>query len=129
MGGLPEDLIVFLLFAAFVLVQILRNWRRGKRRRPQADPVATGPVEIDSLQAEPEPVAATPEPQPWVPTLAEGPRPRPLAASVAAHAPAGSPSQRFSRSRLLGDRHALHDAIVVATILGPCRARRPHEME
>jgi hypothetical protein len=29
----------------------------------------------------------------------------------------------------MGNRRALQDAIVVATILGPCRAYRPHDID
>jgi hypothetical protein len=135
-GPIPEDLIVFLLFAAFVLVQILRSRRRGRRRSTRAEPVATGPADGETVaQAEPEPepqpepVAATPAQPAWTPTLIEGPRPRPPAAELPGQVPAGPPARRPSYRRLLRGRPALQDAIVVAAILGPCRAQRPREME
>jgi hypothetical protein len=124
MGPIPEDLIVFLLFGAFVLVQILRNWRRSKRRAP-VEPATTVPTEA---QAEAE--AGAPVPLPWTPTLVEGPRQK--SAAAARHPPASQlpqASRRFSRRTLMGDRRSLQDAIVVATILGPCRAQRPRDME
>lgn len=36
--------------------------------------------------------------------------------------------QRFSRSALLGSRRAVQNGVVVATILGPCRAFEPHDV-
>jgi hypothetical protein len=123
---IPEDLIVFLLFGAFVLVQILRNWRRNQARRATVEPIATPP-------ADPVPQAETaaeaPGQLPWSPTLAEGPRPKPAAPASPGQAPLQPQTRRFSRRALMGDRRALQDAIVVATILGPCRAQRPRDME
>ena len=57
MGPIPEDLIVFLLFGAFVLVQILRRFRRDQARRAKVEPVAATPAEMQT-QAEPEAEAA-----------------------------------------------------------------------
>jgi hypothetical protein len=37
--------------------------------------------------------------------------------------------RRFSRRSLMGSRCAVQDAIVVAAILGPCRAYRPHDID
>jgi hypothetical protein len=125
-GPIPEDLIVFLLFAAFVLVQILRNWRRGKRRTTRAEPAPAAPAETPT-QAEAG--AEAPLQQPWTPTLVEGPRPKPALQDRPAQASTWQPKRRFSPRALKGDRRALRDAIVVATLLGPCRAQRPREME
>lgn len=36
--------------------------------------------------------------------------------------------QRFSRSALMGTRRAVQNGVVVATILGPCRATEPHDI-
>jgi hypothetical protein len=127
MGPIPEDLIVFLLFGAFVLVQILRNWRRSKRR-VQGGPVATVPAEMQT-PAEAKAESPVPVPLPWTPTLAEGPHQKPAAAARHAQASQRPQTRRFSRRTLMGDRRSLQDAIVVATILGPCRARRPRDME
>jgi hypothetical protein len=124
MGPIPEDLIVFLLFGAFVLLQILRNWRRSKARRGKGEPAATDPAEME-MPAE----AEAPVQLPWTPTLVEGPRPKPAAQSRHAQMPARPQTRRFSRSTLIGDRRSLQDGFVVATILGPCRALRPREME
>jgi len=37
--------------------------------------------------------------------------------------------RRFSRQDLLPDRRAVQDAIVIAAILRPCHAERPHGVE
>jgi len=123
MGPIPEDLIVFLLFGAFVLVQMLRNWRRSKRRVP-VEPATTVPVETQT-PAEAEALA----PLPWTPTVVEGPREKPAAAARHVQASPRPQVRRFSRHTLMGDRRSLQDGIVVATILGPCRAQRPRDME
>jgi hypothetical protein len=128
-GPIPEDLIVFLLFAAFVLAQILRNWRRKKARREAGPPVATGPADMQTqaeAEAEAEWDSATPVPPAWTPALVEGPRPTPPPQALQVHE--RPRAKRFTRRTLMGDRRSLQDAIVVATILGPCRARQPRDI-
>jgi hypothetical protein len=126
MGPIPEDLIVFLIFGAFVLLQILRNRRRNKARHASAEPAQATPADTETQAvAAVEPVAETPMPQPWTTALAEGPRPKPSRrARPAAELPA---TRRFSRRKLIGDRRSLQDAVVMATILGPCLALRPRD--
>jgi hypothetical protein len=36
--------------------------------------------------------------------------------------------QRFSRQSLMGTRRDVQNAIVIATIVGPCRAFEPHDV-
>lgn len=123
MGRIPEDLIAFLLFGAFVLVQMLRNWRRNKRRVP-VEPAATVPTEMQTPTE-----AEALVPLPWTPTVVEGPRQKPPAAARPVLSSQRAQARRFARRTLMGDRRSLQDAIVVATILGPCRAQRPRDME
>jgi hypothetical protein len=123
MGPIPEDLIVFLLFGLFVLIQIVRARQRKKARR--AEPVVAAPAGIEE-----EPVAAVPfPPVPWTPALIEGPQTAPPRVPRAVPAPTRTDARRFSRRRLMGDRRSLQDAIVIATILGPCLAQRPRDTE
>jgi hypothetical protein len=123
MGPIPEDLIVFLLFGLFVLIQIVRARQRKKERRAQ--PVVVAPAEIDD-----EPVAAVPvPPMRWTPAVIEGPRATPPRVPRAGPAPTRLDARRFSRRRLMVDRRSLQDAIVIATILGPCLAQRPRDTE
>jgi len=126
MGPIPEDLIVFLLFGAFVLFQILRNLRRAKARRAKVEPVATGPADT---QTQAETMTEPPAQAPWTPTLVEGPRPKPAVRQLHLQSPEYPQARRFSRRTLMGDRRSLQEAIVIATILGPCRAQRPRDME
>jgi len=122
MGPIPEDLIVFLIFGLFVLVQIVRAQRRKKARRAAVPPAA--PVEA---QAETD--DTTPLPMPWIAEPVEPSRPQPPARARHLPTAAAPDGQRFSRRRLLGDRRSLQDAIVVATVLGPCLAQRPRDRE
>jgi hypothetical protein len=126
---IAEDLIVFLLFAAFVLLQVLRSRRRKKARREAGPPVATGPADMQTqseAEAEGEWESVTPVPPAWTPAPVEGPRPKPPPRALQVHE--RPRARRFTRRTLLGDRRSLQDAIVVATILGPCRARRPRDI-
>jgi len=38
-------------------------------------------------------------------------------------------ARRFSRAALMGDRRAVQDAVVLATILRPCHAHKPHGVD
>jgi hypothetical protein len=116
MNGIPQDLIFFLIFGAIVLFQILRaQWRR----RTAHPPAATAPA----LQAE----ESTPEPSP-VQCLPEVPRATAARARTLPPSVSGE-AHRFSRWALLGNRRSMQNAIVIAAILQPCRAKRPHEVE
>jgi len=44
-------------------------------------------------------------------------------------APARRTARRFSRRALMGNRRAVQDAVVIAAILGPCRAYQPHDSD
>ena len=123
MGPIPDDLIVFLIFGLFVLIQIVRARRRAKARRAEA--VVAAPAEIDE-----QPVAAVPvPPMPWTSAPVEGPRTTQPRGLPAVAAPTRPDARRFSRRRLIGDRRSLQDAIVIATILGPSLAQRPRDSE
>ena len=126
MGPIPEDLIVVLLFGAFVLVQILRSRRRSKSRRAQAEPVAATPADI---QPPSETEAETPVQIPWAPAQVEGPQSKPAVHARQVLLPTRPQARRLSRRNLMGDRRSLQEAIVIATILGPCLAHRPHDTE
>ena len=124
MFNLPQELIFALIFGAVLLVQFLM-----KRLRRQSVP-----TEADA-EFEPEPesecgtLAQTPPVDELPPPMLVPPaRPSP-AVPRAGPAPATRASRRFSRSALMTNRRAVQDAVVIATILGPCRAYRPHGVE
>jgi hypothetical protein len=106
MNKVPYELVFGLIFGAVLLVRFLLRYLH--KRAPQTD-VEMG-FESDDLT----PGLTAPE----TPTLT---RPVPAPPS-ATEAPFRDDVRRFSRRSLLGSRRAVQDAIVVAAILGPCRA-------
>ena len=114
MKGLPEELIYVLVFAAILLFQYLM-----KRFGPQLEPPPILQDEPDaelSAQAAPEAASVS------IPTDTFFGRSRaPEAFTALAR-------RRFSRRSLMGNRRDVQNAIVIATILGPCRAFEPHDV-
>ncbi len=115
MKGFPAELIYVLIVAGIVLFQYVM-----KRLRPQAQQES---VQNEPLAQIPEEVKETP------------------AASSVSHASAGLLGRpeapgvssrltrpRYSRGSLMGARRDVQNAIVIATILGPCRAYEPHDV-
>ena len=114
MKGLPEELIYVLMIGAVLLVQYLM-----KRFGPQPEPPPIPQDEPDAeLPAQAAPVAASVS----IPTDTLFGRSRAPEASTALA------RRRFSRRSLMGNRRDVQNAIVIATILGPCRAYEPHEV-
>jgi hypothetical protein len=111
MHKVPYELVFALIFSAVLLVQFL--FKQIYKRVPQAD---AGFEPVSLAQG---------------PSAAEAPKPsRPvLVPPRVAAAPLRRDVRRFSRLSLLGSRRAVQDAIVVATILGPCRAYQSHETD
>ena len=126
MDKFPQELIFALIFGAVMLVQFLLKHLR--RRGPLTETEAE--VEVEAEEG-PEPdtgaqrprAAGVPPPVQAVPTLAVPAPPR------AGPAPGRRDPRRFSRRSLMGSRRAVQDAIVIAAILGPCRAYRPHDID
>lgn len=122
MKGFPPDLLLVVFLLALAIIQILRKSRRP-RKQPLPQPAR---IEIDSEHSE--------QPQ-WLGTQAMR-NAHPMSDVSASHfgrarAPdvsAPGPSGRFSRHALMGNRRDLRKAIVIAAILGPCRAIEPHDV-
>ena len=137
MRGVPEELVFLLIFGFVWLVQFLRRQRR-RPAPPAADAERKAEAEADAraeaaaaawAEAQTGPAPRAPA---FTPNLAEGPRRAPVRRDRPAPTPASSERQtarRYSRSALMGDRRAVQDAVVVAAILQPCRARRPYGAE
>ena len=118
MQSLPEGLIYALIFGALLLFQYLMK-RFGPQQQPQLpqdDPDREIPAQ--------EPASLE------IPAVS-------IASDIRfgrTEAPGASPAlpvrrlRRFSRSALMGTRRNVQNAIVIATILGPCRAFEPHDM-
>jgi hypothetical protein len=123
---LIEDLIPVLLFVAFLLLQLLRSRRLKDAQPAPSPPMATSPAEGPSrAEGQPQWVSGTPQLLTGAPTFLAPPLPK--TPSRAAPAPEPTLTKRFSRRTLMGNQRSLQDAIVVAAILGPCRAQRPHD--
>ena len=109
MNKVPYELVFALIFGAVLLVRFLL--KHLLKRAPQTD--AGMGFEPDNLTQG----LTAPE----IPKLT---RPVPVPPR-ATEAPFRDDVRRFSRRSLLGSRRAVQDAIVVAAILGPCRAHDP----
>ena len=111
----PDQLIYVLVFAAIVLLQYLMK-RFGPQQQPQsskADPPAQIP---ETVKETPSACAES--------SMAVGYFGR----AEAPGAFSALPGRRFARTSLLGTKREVQNAIVVATILGPCRAFEPHDV-
>jgi hypothetical protein len=113
MENFSQELLFALIFGMVLLVQFLLKHLRKRTRQTKTEVW----FEPNNLTKRPNPTEA----------LA---LPRPVPASPrAAAAPLRHDVRRFSRRSLLGSRRAVQDAIVVAAILGPCRAYQSHETD
>lgn len=115
MKNFPPELIYGLIFAAIVLFQFMM------KRMGQQQPQESAPDE-DLLEI-PEEVTQT-APVFSVPNLAVGHFGR----TEAAKAAPPLARRRFSRRSLMGTRREVQNAVVIASILGPCRAFEPHDV-
>ena len=113
MKGLPEELIYVLMFGAVLLLQYLM-----KRFGPQPE---SPPIPQDESDAEAPSQAVVQVASSSVPADTRFGR------SGAPKASAALARRRYSRRSLLGNRRDVQNAIVIATILGPCRAYEPHD--
>jgi hypothetical protein len=129
MQGLEEVLIV-LVFIGIMVVQFITKRRERRVPKPPAPPMPPG---LPVPTVPPERRAPTLEealagldqaiPKVWPPRArVDAPTREPPPAVAIALPP---PPRRFSRASLFADRRAVQDAIVIATILGPCRALEP----
>ena len=115
MKNLPEELIYGLIFGAILLVQYLM-----KRFVPQPQPSAPK-EELASEIAEH--LQAALEDSSGSAASETGFGRSPLRGTAPASA-----RHRFSRKALMANRRDVQNAIVIATIIGPCRAFEPHEV-
>ena len=121
MQNVREGLIYVLIFGALLLIQYLMK-RFGPQQQPlspQDDPVREIPAqEQASLNAPQEvPAVATPSDIRFGRSATPGAAPSLRVRRL----------RRFSRSALMGTRRDVQNAIVIATMLGPCRAFEPYD--
>jgi len=120
MKGFPPELIYVLLFVGMLLVQYMLKRRRSQepqesspdggvvQPRAEMSPDFAGLEQDNSIAWGASRVAADRLPRPEAPPALRA-RPR----------------HRFSRQSLMGTRRDVQNAVVIATILGPCRALEP----
>jgi hypothetical protein len=120
MRGLPPELIYVLIFIGVVLVQYLMKRRASHEPHESSqDPdVAQPPYERPPDLARLE--RATP--MDWSPSRGSV---EPLGRPEASAALSPRPRRRFSKQSLMGTRRDVQNAVVIATIIGPCRALEP----
>ncbi|WIM06264.1 MAG: hypothetical protein OHM77_02935 [Candidatus Nitricoxidivorans perseverans] len=112
MKDIPTELLYVLMFLVVVLFQYLM-----KRFVPQE------PAWDERLEQIPEvPEDAPAAPAAFAPVDGQFGRNAAPATSLA------PPRRHFSRSSLMGSRREVQNAVVVATILGPCRAFESHDI-
>lgn len=110
MKDFPTELIYGLVFGAILLFQYVMK-RFGQRDSEQHEGLAQTPEEVKETPAT-SPVSSVSVGQ-------FGRGEVPIASSPLA-------IRRFARTSLLGTKQEVQNAIVIATILGPCRAFEPH---
>ena len=130
MNGFPTELIYVLIVAGIVLFQYMMK-RFGPQEQEQPPP----PLK----ESDPELPAREREQDERLPQIPEEMKETPAASSVfrASHQLGGPEAQgafsrltrrRYSRRLLMGTRREVQNAIVIATIVGPCRAFEPYDV-
>lgn len=126
MKGVSSDLLFVLLFALIFLGQyVVQRFRARKQRQDAGETGLPEPVEPApalqwqwELPAVSTGAASSVTPEVMAPERRPGRR----------DALAARTGRRFSREVLFSSRRKLQDAIVIASILGPCRAQEPHDI-
>lgn len=113
MKSVPAELLYVLMFVAIVLFQFLM--KRFGPQEPQEPAWEERPAQDPEELEDARPASA-------VSGMAGG-----HAVPVAAPGVA-SARRRYSRSSLMGTRREVQNAVVIATILGPCRAFEAHDV-
>jgi hypothetical protein len=120
MERFPVELLYVLGFIAIVLFNFIAQ--RAARRRQQAEEAQAAPPPAQPAAPPPE----EPLEDIWGRTPAAARAPAPVARVAPLPAPSAEPSRRrFPVRALLDDRRGLRRAIILMTVLGPCRAQEP----
>lgn len=125
MSDISTELLFLLLIGAYLLFQYLLDRHRASKRRQERPPEAVSQApeaQASGTQWDWVVPERTPE---AVPSQAAAIAPPPRIARE--QAPPVRRRSRFSRAALMGDKRKLQDAVVIAAIMGPCRAMQPHE--
>lgn len=130
MKSFPPELIYVLIFGAILLFNYLVQ-KAAKRRQAELpqDERPQDELPPDELPQD-EPLSETwgrASPTPTVFQLRAA-SVEPVGRSEAPTASSARPRRRFSRRSLMGTRRGVQNAIVIAAILGPCRAFEQHDV-
>ena len=117
MNSLPVELLYALFFGVILLVQYIMK-RFGPQQQEQPPP----PLE------EPDPELSAREQAPAQVFREAAAADVRFDRSAAPGFPPALAERRFSRRALMGNRRDVQNAVVIAAILGPCRAFEPHEV-
>ena len=124
MNSFPTELIYVLVFAAIMLFQyMIKRFGQQQQQQQQQQQEQQDSAQDERLAQIPEEVMETPAASP-VSSVAVGHFGR----DEAPGASSALPGRRFARRSLMGTRREVQNAIVIATILGPCRAFEPHDV-
>ena len=126
MKGTAGELLFLVIFAAFIIGPQLLQWFRKNKQKWQDDLQMPGDqkpqdAETDALPFLRYPATGEPPAPEIIPDKNKSRR-----GAVPEVAPATA-RIRFSRENLFGSKRRKQDAVVVAMILGPCRADMPHD--
>ena len=116
MNNFPSELIYVLVFAALALVQYLLKRFGTLEQHDDASPDEAFEKPYDKIEELP---VATALQSVSVEHFGRGQATSTLSAPV---------RSRFSRLSLMGTRRDLQNSIVIATIVGRCRAYEPHDV-
>jgi len=125
MRGIPQELLVLIVGLALLVQFLYERWRRGVARSRTTTETATASL---AVPRPPKAILLAAEPAP-PPRAIEELRPTQAIPAPRALLRAWDRPRRFSRTALLPDRRAVQNAVVIATILRPCHAHRPHGVE
>ena len=119
MKDIPTEVMYVLMFVVVMLLQYLMK-RFGPPEQTEALPQEGLPQQPAAVEEAPLTPAAS--------TIAVGHFGRTEVPVIAPEAPPARVQGRFGRAALMGTRREVQNAIVIAAILGPCRAFEPHDV-
>ncbi len=126
MKGLPAELIYILLIGGVLLFNhFMQQAARRRQAEMEQDEAPQEAPPQDALDEDiwaraPLTATALPEPAAYV---------EPVHRSTSPTASPAAARRRFSRQSLMGTRRDVQNAVVIAAILGPCRAFEPHDKQ
>jgi hypothetical protein len=116
MKGIPTELFYILIFVAYLLFRYIK-YRFGQQVQP--DSARHEHLYDDSDEVDESPAVSS------VSSVAVDPAGRIDALGDSA----ALAERRFSKRSLMGTKWEVQNAVVVATVLGPCRAFEPHDVQ